>query len=501
MNASFSRREVLTGMALGTAAAFAPVALASADEARAQEWDLEADLVVVGSGGGMAGAITGAEAGLDVIVLEKLGILGGSTAMHSGVVACGGGTSLQREVGLEDSPEQYRDYLLTCAKGQANEALVDALAHEIPQNYEWLASLGVPFTTEWLYYTGPEQEPYCTAVTPAVKHGAQCPPDSEHPLTGPVIHSYVVNEAQAKGVQILADAPAQRLVVDPDGAVIGVVALVNNEPTAIKARRGVILAAGGMCANPQMLAQYMRFGGMRIAAGCQGATGDGIQMGQAAGADLVNMHESLTSLNTPVPLGTTSRGKERPSFPSIVVNKYGQRFANEDWHSDSVGTLAQGQEDGCAFQIFDSVAYEAVAEDKRNGIVSANTLDDLAAQLGISPVGLEQTVAYWNEHAAQGEDPLFGKAGATVAPLEPPFYGVQVWSYAIVTHFGGLRVDERCNVLRPTGEPINRLYAAGIDAGGWMGRQYPGSGTAVGGTYSMARIAAREIAQLEAWDA
>ena len=56
-------------------------------------------------------------------------------------------------------------------------------------------------------------------------------------------------------------------------------------------------------------------------------------------------------------------------------------------------------------------------------------------------------------------------------------------------------------MLRPTGEPINRLYAAGIDAGGWMGRQYPGSGTAVGGTYSMARIAAREIAQLEAWDA
>lgn len=501
MGASLTRREMLAGLALGSVAAFAPVALASAEEVAAQAWDLEADVVVVGSGGGMAGAITAAEAGLEVIVLEKLGIVGGSTAVHSGVVACGGGTSLQREAGIEDTPEQYRDYLLTCAKGQANEALVDALAHEIPQNFEWLVSLGVPFTTEWLYYTGPEEEPYCTAVTPAVKHGAQCPPDQEHPLTGPVIHSYVVSEAQAKGVQIITGAPAQRLIVDGAGAVIGVVALIDGAEKAIKARRGVILAAGGMCANPQMLAQYMRFGGMRIAAGCQGATGDGIKMGQAVGADLVNMHESLTSLNTPVKFGTTTRGKERPCFPSIVVNKYGQRFANEDWHSDSVGTLAQGQEDGFVFQIFDSVAYEAVAEDKRATLACADTVAGLAEQLGISPAGLEQTISCWNEHAAQGEDPLFGKIGGTVAPLEPPFYGIQVWSYAIVAHFGGLRVNERCQVLRPTGEPIARLFAGGIDAGGWMGRQYPGSGTAVGGTYSMSRIAARELVKLEAWDA
>ena len=96
-------------------------------------WDMEADLVVVGSGGGVAGAITAAEAGLEVIVLEKLDILGGSSAMHSGVVACGGGTSLQQEAGIEETPEQYFDYLMACAKGQANEALVEAIANEVPE--------------------------------------------------------------------------------------------------------------------------------------------------------------------------------------------------------------------------------------------------------------------------------------------------------------------------------------------------------------------------------
>ena len=178
MSTTCTRRDLVAG---GAACALGTAALTMAGNALAEEsatspditWDMEADLVVVGSGGGVAGAITAAEAGLEVIVLEKLDILGGSCAMHSGVVACGGGTSLQQEAGIEDTPEQYFDYLMACAKGQANEALVKAIANEVPQNFEWLRGLGVPFTTEWLYYTGPEEEPYCTAVTPAVKHGAR----------------------------------------------------------------------------------------------------------------------------------------------------------------------------------------------------------------------------------------------------------------------------------------------------------------------------------------
>lgn len=506
MSTTCTRRDLVAG---GAACALGTAALTMAGSALAEEsatspditWDMEADLVVVGSGGGVAGAITAAEAGLEVIVLEKLDILGGSCAMHSGVVACGGGTSLQQEAGIEDTPEQYFDYLMACAKGQANEALVKAIANEVPQNFEWLRGLGVPFTTEWLYYTGPEEEPYCTAVTPAVKHGAQCPPDEEHPLTGPVIHGYVIDEAEAQGVQIISGTAAKHLITNEAGEVIGVAADQGGTSINVKARKGVILNAGGMCNNPEMLAQYMRFGAMRIAAGTQGATGDGIKMGQEIGADVVNMHESLVSLNTPVDFGTTTRGKPRDCFPSILVNKYGQRFVNEDYHSDTVGKLAQGQEDGYVYQIFDTVGYESVAEADREALTQADTIEELAEQLGIQASGLAATLEQWNANAANGEDPMFGKTGGTVAPLNPPFYGQQVWAYALVAHFGGLKVNEKCNVINVFGEPISRLYACGIDAGGWMGRQYPGSGTAVGGSYSMARIAAREIIALESWEA
>ena len=134
-------------------------------------------------------------------------------------------------------------------------------------------------------------------------------------------------------------------------------------------------------------------------------------------------------------------------------------------------------------------------------LAQADTIEELAEQLGIQASGLAATLEQWNASAANGEDPMFGKTGGTVAPLNPPFYGQQVWAYALVAHFGGLKVNEKCNVINVFGEPIPRLYACGIDAGGWMGRQYPGSGTAVGGSYSMARIAAREIIALESWEA
>lgn len=498
MFSSISRRNLIAG-ASACAVAATTAALAHAEETAV--WDMEADLVVIGSGGGLAGAITAAELGLDVLVLEKLDILGGSCALHSGVVSCGGGTSLQREAGLEDTPEQYRDFLLACAKGQANPALVEALANEIPQNFEWLRSLGVPFTTEWLYYTGPEQEPYCTAVTPAIMHGAQCPPDEAHRTTGIVIHSFVIAEAEAKGVQIITAATGKHLITNSAGDVIGIKAEIAGEPKNIKARKGVILNCGGMCNNPQMLAQYMRYGGIRYAAGTKGATGDGIKMGQEIGADLVNMHESLSSPNCAITLGTTTRGKERPAYPTILVNKFGQRFVNEDYHSDTVGKLMYGQEDCAGFQIFDSASIDACNAAFRDAVVEADTIEELAQALGIKVDGHVKTVNEWNEGARNGEDPAFGKTGATVAPLEnPPFYGLQVWAYAIVAHFGGLKVDENCNVIRVDGSPINRLYACGIDAGGWMGRYYPGSGTSVGGSYSMARIAARNIAALENWE-
>ncbi len=462
-------------------------------------WDDEADVVVVGSGGGLAGAITVAEADMDVIVLEKMNLVGGSTALHTGVIACGGGTSLQKEAGITDTPEAYAKFLLACAKGQADEKLINVLASEIPDTYEWLAGLGVPFVVDNMYYTGPEEEPYCADVTPPVMHAVQVM-DPDQPLAGPLIHSHVVDRAEEVGVRLLMETPATGLITNSDGEVVGVEAEKNGESINIKARKGVILAGGGMCNNPDMLAQYMRYGDQRIAYGGKGSTGDTIKMAQAIGADLVNMQESLTSPSMAVPLGTTSRGKERDSFPTIIVNKYGQRYVNEDYHSDTVGKLFQGQEDGLSWQIFDNQSIEAVSEDNREKLVEANSIEELAEKAGILQFGLVNTVNRWNQYAAKGEDPEFHKKGNTVKPLAAPFYAYQMpWTIALVVQYGGMKVDENCQVISVHGEPIPRLYAAGIDTGGWLGRNYPGSGHAVSGTYGMSRIAAREIMEKPDW--
>ncbi|MEL1133687.1 FAD-dependent oxidoreductase [Desulfitobacterium sp. THU1] len=463
-------------------------------------WDDEADVVIVGSGGGLAGAVTAAEAGMDVIVLEKMNRVGGSTSMHSGVIACGGGTSIQKAAGITETPEAYAKYLLACAKGQANEELVTVLSTEFRDTFEWLAGLGIPFSPDNMYCTGAEQEPYCANVTPPVKHGVIIT-DKEHPLGGALIHEYVTKKAEELGVRLLMETSATKLITNPDGEVVGVGADSGGKSINIKARKGVILAGGGMCNNPEMMAQYMRYGALRMAAGGKGSTGDTIKMAQAIGADLVNMHESLTSPSTAVKLGTTTRGIERESFPSIIVNKWGQRYVNEDYHSDTVGKLFQGQEDGLSWQIFDGQSVGAVSAQNKEALIKANSIEELAEKTGIFELGLVNTLNRWNQNAANGDDPDYQKKGGTVKPLSAPFYAFKLpWTIAIVVQYGGIKVDEKCQAINIFGKPISRLYAAGIDAGGWLGRNYPGSGHGAGGGYAMSRIAARQLVEYANWD-
>jgi hypothetical protein len=181
---------------------------------------------------------------------------------------------------------------------------------------------------------------------------------------------------------------------------------------------------------------------------------------------------------------------------------WGKRFVNEDYHSDSVGVLARAQDEGLTWQIFDSASYAAVSATNRAKLVQADTIAGLAAAAGIDADGLLATIQQWNADAVTGVDSQYGKSGPTVKPIETaPFYAFKSETVANVVHYGGLKVNADCQVIDSMSSPIPRLFAAGLDAGcGALGRNYPGSGTAVGATYAMSIVAARKIAEAASWD-
>jgi hypothetical protein len=208
----------------------------------------------------------------------------------------------------------------------------------------------------------------------------------------------------------------------------------------------------------------------------------------------------------------------------IVVNRDGQRFFDEAGpyarvirafqHFDP-DTLEYTNIPG--FAIIDSVYrmnysfanYDPKMEFPR-WISRANSLEELAAMLGIDAAGILETVTHFNEHAKRGEDPDWhrgesafdqqtagdssrGLLNSCLAPLaEPPFYGVPVWPGVLGTK-GGLRINANAQVLNVWGEPIPAFYAVGNCTGSVMGAGYPGGGSTIGAGLTFSYIAANHM--------
>jgi flavocytochrome c len=504
-----SRREFFKGAAAG-AGAVALVGLAG-KEARAHEvnvptkWDLESDVVIVGSGGGMAGAIEALDAGAEVLVLEKMNKLGGETSICAGVIY-GAGTSVQRAAGIEDSPEEMYKHWMACAHGQADAEVVKAIAYKSAETIEWLIKLGCEFAAEGLYFSGPEREPDYAAITPPKPRGHHQRKEAEGPLfTGYIIYRNMEKAARDRGVRILLETKALELIASDKNEVLGVKAENKGKVISIRARRGVILAAGGFSANPDMWKRHVWYG-ERFVGLCSFDSGDGIQMGQALGADLINMNNSGGSYGPPVEVGEKTPYSIGARYPSIWVNKRGRRFVNEDITYCLLGDICRRQDNFTIFQILDEDVRKKVEPirpvTKSKLISSASSIRELAEKAGIAPEGLEETIQRWNAHAREGKDPEFGKTGATVGPIqEPPFYAYHLTAPPIlsIATMGGLRINAKAQVIDVRGKIIQRLYASGSNTGGGIGRIYPGGGSAICRAFNLGRIAGQYAASEKPW--
>ena len=464
-------------------------------------FDEECDVLVVGLGcAGAAAAIEAREAGADVLVLERSSGGGGTSAMSGGVLYLGGGTRLQRACGFEDSPEEMFKYLMASVGKFPDEPKIRAYCEGSVAHYDWICAQGVPFketfyygcsgeppTDDGLVWSGSEKtHPYAEIARPAPRGHVP-----KHPhQTGHVIMKHLIASARTHGARILGDARVTALVLGADGEVLGAVAERYGDERCVRARRGVVIATGGFVLNDEMLRRWIPDGlrcSMRVAA--DGDDGSGIRLGMAAGADVAHMDKASISLPVTQPWGL-KRG--------VLVNGFGQRFINEDAYYGRLGEAALFHQSGRAFMIVDDEIFEKPEYPNTGNIAAAGeTIAELEAELGFVKGTLQATIAQYNEDAARGADPLFGKGREWLRPLAKPPFGAFHCStenclYAVFT-LGGMVTDVEGRVLDPGGGVIPGLYAAGRSSAGVSAGSYS-SGLSLGDGTFFGRRAGRAAA-------
>ena len=510
-----TRRELIKGAAAGgvavTAAGVVSGCAPAVPSGLPAQWDREADVVIVGLGGaGAAVAIEAARAGAKVLILERMPVGGGSTVLCGGLIYMGGGTALQKATGFEDSVENMYNYMLAAAGGGADPELIKIYCESSPGLYDWLVDLGVRFkesyipgkyaavpTDDGLAYTGNEMQADYTAVATPVPRGHHVE-GIDH--TGKFLYPPLLAAVEAAGAEILYEAPAQRLVVNPEGRVVGVVIDIDGVEEYVKASKGVALCAGGFAANKEMVAQHCPpYLQSQFLVGTKTDDGTGIRMGQGTGGDLRMMGDAFAYS------GIYEFGEAL--VKGILVDDKGRRFIGEDNYGSWVGKELI-QRHPASYVVVDQAIWDEVPEQGRAYIAEhikfagpADTIAELARAANIGSDLLENTLGFYNEHAAKGEDPECSKDPHYLVPLEKgPFYAVNFpAAYAWFFTTGGLKTNGKAEVVDSFGDPIPGLYAAGRNAFGVSAQQYPGSGTSVGDGLTFGRIAGKNAAALEPW--
>ena len=470
------------------------------DAREVRSWDREADVVVVGLGcAGACAAIEAAEGGAETLVLERAGGGGGTSAMAGGLIYLGGGTPVQEACGYHDTPDGMFTFLMAACGPAADEAKVRVYCDESVAHFDWFEAHGVPFkrsfypepsmeapTDDCLVFSGGEDAYPFDELTPAVPraHKPQTPN-----AAGGFLMQRLIAATEKSGATVVTDARTDTLVVERDGRVVGVVVRHDGAERVIRARRGVVLAAGGFVQNDGMLPRHsplLRKCSFRL--GVEGDDGRAIRMAMGAGADVARMQAGEVAVPITPP---------RRLVRGILVTAAGQRFINEDAYYGRIGQEGLFRHGGRMFLIVDTAIYERNLAGFEAHYVE-ETIADLERVVGFPSGSLIRTVELYNQHAGRGEDPLFHKRKPFLQPLvQSPFAAIDCSTdkvlWATFT-LGGLRTTPGSEVLRPDGQIIPGLFAAGRTTNGIAAEGYV-SGISIGDGTFFGRAAGRNAAQ------
>jgi succinate dehydrogenase/fumarate reductase flavoprotein subunit len=497
-----SRRRLVAGLGLGGIAAAAGCEpRAAVDRGEIRHWDYSADVVIAGSGAaGISAAIEARAGAAQVLVLERLGKSGGSSAMSGGVCYLGGGTPLQKALGFEDSVEAMQGFMLAAGTLHPARDKIALYCEHSLEHFQWLVDHGVryaerfsadkelPFDDASLYYSGCELAyPWREIARPAPR--GHVPSVMGH-TGGRALMEALLAAAASAGARVLNGVSCERLVRERDGRISGMLITEDGVGKTVRARRGVVLACGGFIHNREMLRRFApELYDCSTPWANAGDLGIGIRMGMGVGAAAVRMNQGFAIL--PVyPPERLLRG--------IIVNRAAQRFLSEDTYYGCTGHETAFAQHGQAFLVSDADSSYDAGDFRMPLLAETDTPEELERKGGFAAGALAQTLAYYNEAAARGEDPLWHKHPRYLAPLiKPPFrlYDLAVSRAFCPAHtFGGLETTLDAQVLDAFGSVIPGLYAAGRTSAGMPSAPYFASGVSVGDCTFFGRRAGRHAA-------
>ncbi len=538
-----------------------PLRVSAGDEL---EWHDDADVVVVGFGGaGAVTAIQAMECGAKVIVVDRFE--GGGATILSGGVTYSGATDVHREAGLQDTIGDMFEYLKLEVQGVVSDETLRRYCRDSQADIDWLRRQGVVYKGQFqdgrmafppedvfVYYTGNEKLPASVAKAKPAPRGLRAVGKG---LGGQHLYAALKGSALRLGAKFYPHSPAVRLVMDSRGAVLGVEVLrlpgstkaqaehaklkrrydallrfiggkraasaaarmVSIEREAgerqmLRARKAVVLSAGGFIFNAPMVASYAPRYAKSMPLGTVSCNGSGIQLGLSAGGAIGRMDKVAAWRHLSIPAAP------QEFLKALLVNVKGERFLPEDAYAATIGSCIAEAQEGRAWLIFDrDLRNRALhASFKQFGFslmlaistlltlllqsTKRGTLEALADATGIDRDGLCKTVAAHNSALSTGGPDPFGKAAEYRKVVgRGPYYAVYVgtdskFSPAVAITLGGLLVDERSGrVKRADGTLISGLYAAGRTAVGLASGSYV-SGLSIGDCVFSGRRAGRYAA-------
>lgn len=521
-----SRRDFVKGAVIGTAAVAGASALPFAGQvaqaaSMPEKWDKEADVVVVGYGGaGAATAITAADAGAQVLILEKQAENAHTpnTAMCAGVFVS------------PDNVEDAKAYMDICARVNVDmpeskdidDESIQVWAESMTKNIEWMTGLGA---TGFVVYADQGRDPSWPGNA-AIK-AYQLRTEKGTAGVGTVLMDFLYDKVKARNVEVLWETPGKKLVANDKGEVVGVIAQgKDGNDMAIKAKKAVVLTTGGFEYNDKMVKAFLPAYPMTFY-GNPDNTGDGITMAMALGADLWHMTVLGGGFKLKFDDFPTAFGISPSDGSYIMTDKFGKRFKSETelggysgyWNALTYDTVNYTWPRIPAYWVLDDKQLKAgpivytffgaagpigmyewsadnMKEVEKGWILQGETVAELAGKLGVDPAVLEEEVKKFNEGVAAGAD-AFGRPTDTMAALDsPPFYGVKMWP-GLNNTYGGPRRNAKAQIVDVDGNPIPRLYSSGELGSLYV--QYPQGGANVGECLAFGRIAGENAAKEEAW--